>query len=124
MTRHANRLRKAFDSRRLDRFIRLMDPEVTWRGVHHPGEDVPMCHDRREVRAFLADAIAHGRDGHPQVVGESGDSVVVDPRPHPRSTRHLHQVFTFRGGLIVLMQDYPDRGSAMAAIAPWASRTA
>ena len=93
-----------------------MDPEVTWRGVHRPGQDVPMCHNRREVRRVMVRAMASGRDGHPRIVGESGDSVVVDPRPHPRSTRHLHQVFTFRGGRIALIQDYPDRASAMAIL--------
>lgn len=117
MTRQADRLRRAFDSGSLDRFVRLMDREVTWRGIHHAGEDVPMCRDRREVRAFLGDAMARGHGGNPQIVRDCGDSVVVDPRPHPRSARHLHQVFTFRGGVIVLIQDYPDRGSALAAIA-------
>ena len=93
-----------------------MDPQVTWRGVLLPGQHVPMCHDRREVRRVMAHAIEQGRDGHPQVVGESGDSVVVDPRPHPRSTSHLHQVYTFRGGRIALIQDYSDRASAMAIL--------
>ena len=116
MSRHADRLAKVFEARKLDRFIRLMDPQVTWRGVNRPGQAVPMCHNRREVRRVMAHAIEQGRDGHPQVVGESGDSVVVDPRPHPRSPRHLHQVFTFRGGRIALIQDYPDRAAAMAIL--------
>jgi hypothetical protein len=63
-------------------------------------------------------AIERGVDGRPLIIGESGDSVVIDPQASPASAAQLHQILTFRGGRIVLMQDYPDRNSAMAAIAP------
>ncbi len=65
----------------------------------------------------MARAIERGVDGRPLVVAESGDSIVIDPQASPPATE-LHQVFTFRGGRVVLIQDYADRASAMAAIAP------
>jgi len=116
MSEDAGRLREAFGSRELDRLIDLMDPDVTWRGVHYPGEDVPVCHNREEVREVMAKAIARGFDGRPLIVAEAGDSVVIDPRATPLRQVDLHQVITFRGGRIVLMQDFPDRASAVAAI--------
>lgn len=47
---------------------------------------------------------------------EAGNSVVVDPRPEPPLAFPLHQPLTFRGGRVVLIQDYPDRASALAAL--------
>jgi ketosteroid isomerase-like protein len=113
---NANRLRDAFASRSLDRLIDLMDPDVTWRGMHKPGLPVPHCHDRDEVRAVMTNAMERGVDGTPVILAEAGDSVVVDPGVEPSRRRHLHQVITFRAGRIVLMQDYPNRKSAMAAV--------
>jgi ketosteroid isomerase-like protein len=93
-----------------------MDEGVTWRGISVPGEPAPHCHNRDEDREVMARARANGVDGRPIILGEAGDSVVVDPRVEPPREVELHQVFTFRGGRIVLLQDYPDRKSAMAAI--------
>ena len=61
-------------------------------------------------------AIERGLDGVPSIIGEAGDSVVVDPGVRPSRRRHLHQIFTFRGGRIVLMQDFANRKLAMGAI--------
>ena len=118
MSRDADRLRDAFESRRLDQLIALMDPEVTWRGVNHPRHDVPLCRDRDEVREVMSRAMP--REGHrrPVIIGESGNSNVVDPGGSPRSGRRLHQVITFRAGRIVLMQDFANRAAALAAIEP------
>ncbi len=118
MSPDAERLREAFASRQLDRLIGLMDADVTWRGIQQPGEAVPHCHDRDEVREVMAHAMEEGTDGRPIIVAEAGDSVVVDPRIEPPPPVDLHQVTTFRAGRIVLIQDYPDRASAMAAIQP------
>lgn len=93
-----------------------MDADVLWRGIHQPGEPVPHCHDRDEVREVMAHALAEGTDGRPIILDEAGDSVVVDPRVEPPPAVDLHQVITFRAGRIVLIQDYPDRASAIAAI--------
>jgi ketosteroid isomerase-like protein len=116
MSSNADRLREAFESRQLDRLIDLMDPGVTWRGIQEPGEEVPICRDRVEVRDVMTAAIARGRDGSPVIIAEAGDSLVVDPRAKPPGSVELHQVVTFRGGRIVLMQDFPNRSSALMAI--------
>jgi hypothetical protein len=50
------------------------------------------------------------------VIAEVGDTVVVDPRTEPPRPFALHQGFTFRGGRVVLIQDYADRASALAAV--------
>ena len=118
MSANADRLREVFASRQLDQLIGLMDADVTWRGIQPPGEPTRLCHDRSEVREVMAKAIANGKDGGPIILAEAGDSVVVDPRVEPPPGVELHQVITLRAGRIVLIQDYPDRPSAMAAIQP------
>jgi len=48
---HADRratLQAVFDARDLERLVELMDEGVVWRGVPM-GDEVPHCHDRREV---------------------------------------------------------------------------
>jgi ketosteroid isomerase-like protein len=135
MTTQKESLQAAFDSRDLDRLVALLDDRVVWRGLpeteyvdehdleggpqelaleddddDHP----PMCTSREEVREVFQRFMAGGGTGHPVVLAESGDSVVVDPRPEPLLPFPLHQVFTFRGARIVLIQDYPDRDSALA----------
>ena len=48
------------------------------------------------------------------VLAEVGDTMVVDPRPEPQLPFPLHQTFTFRGHRVVLIQDFPDRITALA----------
>ena len=119
-------LTAAFDSRELERLIVLLDERVVWHGL--PGDDQhehgqpeedhdhgpPMCTDRDQVREVLEGYLASGSTGHPVVLAEVGDTLVVDPRPEPLLPYPLHQAFTFRGGRIVLIQDYPDRATALA----------
>jgi hypothetical protein len=93
-----------------------MDPAVMWRGIELPGEEVPICHDRDEVRNVMTKAIARGRDGRPVIIAEAGDSLVVDPRAERPGPIELHQVVTFSGGRIVLMQDFPSRSATLRAI--------
>ncbi len=50
------------------------------------------------------------------MLAEVGDSAVIDPRREPPGPFELHQVFTFRGRRVVLIQDYPDRASALADV--------
>ena len=118
-------LTAAFDSRELDRLIALLDERVVWRGLanddHHehdePEDDhdhgPPMCTDRDQVREVFEGILASGSTGHPVVLAEVGDTLVVDPRPEPPLPYPLHQAFTFRGGRVVLIQDYPDRATAL-----------
>ena len=133
MPSHGASLRGAFDSRDIERLVALLDERVIWRGLpnddhEHDAADVhphdtnddddrdhlPLCTDRDQVRAAFERFIAAGGTGHPVVLAEAGDSVVVDPRPEPRLPYPLHQGFTFRGERAVLIQDYPDRASALA----------
>ena len=119
-------LTAAFDSCELERLIALLDERVVWRGL--PGDDQheddepeedhdhgpPMCTDRDQVREVLERYLASGSTGRPVVLAEVGDTMVVDPRPEPQLPFSLHQAFTFRGGRVVLIQDYPDRATALA----------
>lgn len=58
--------------------------------------------------------LAQGRTGHPVILAEAGESVIVGPRSEPALPIPMHQAFTFRGGRVVLIQDDPDRDSALA----------
>jgi len=129
MPKHGEALTAAFESRDLGRPIDLMDARVVWRGViddnqqddhddaageHDQGP--PLCTDRDQVRGILERFLARGATGNPVVLAEVGDTVVVDPRPEPQLPFPLHQAFTFRHDRIVLIQDYPDRVSALADV--------
>jgi ketosteroid isomerase-like protein len=134
MPMHSEALRAAFESRDLDALVGLLDERVVWRGLpadddenahDHLVDDIdgdghahehahaPMCTSRQEVRDVLEGFLASGMSGGPVVIAEEGDSVVVDPRSEPPLPSPLHQAFTFRGGRVVLIQDYPDRASAL-----------
>ena len=135
MPTNADMLTAAFDSRDIGRLIDLMDARVVWRGIvdesheddhhhdeheheheHEHGDGPPMCTDRDQVREVFEGFVAGGSTGHPVVLVEVGDTVVVDPRPEPALPFPLHQSFTFRGDRVVLIQDYPDRPSALADV--------
>ena len=132
MPTNGETLTAAFDSRDIGRLLELMDERVVWRGilgetqeddhVHDEGEEhdhddgPPMCTGRDQVRGVFEEFLAGGETGHPIVLVEVGDTVVVDPRPEPALPFPLHQSFTFRGDRIVLIQDYPDRPSALADV--------
>ncbi|MGH2489737.1 MAG: hypothetical protein ACRDFR_09005 [Candidatus Limnocylindria bacterium] len=82
-----------------------------------------MCTDRDEVRAVLERFLPSGRTGYPVVLAEAGDSVVVDPRPEPPLQFPLHQEPSgFAATESFFIQDYPDRASALADVAPAALR--
>ncbi len=129
MPTHGESLSAAFDSRDLGRLIGLLDERVIWRGLgdgedHEQEEDLehdhdhgaPICTDRDQVREVFERYLASGATGHPVVLAEVGDTVVVDPRAEPPRPFPLHQAFTFRQDRVVLIQDYPDRASALADV--------
>lgn len=87
-------------------------------GHDHDHEHVPLCSSREEVRAILEGFLAAGNTGQPAIIADVGDSVVVDPRVEPALAFPLHQGFTFRGGRVVLIQDYSDRAAAVADLSP------
>jgi ketosteroid isomerase-like protein len=80
-------------------------------------EPEPACGNRDEVRRRIEELLAQGQWGRPEIVAEIGDRVVVDPHPEPtfEFAPEIHHVYTFREGLIVRMEDFPDRRSALAA---------
>lgn len=130
---HRERLQAAFDARDLDRLVPLMDEGIVWRGVPRPEEEggIPVCTDRDQVRDQMQ-RLDQGGDADPLILAESGDSVLVEVRPHVRPHDHppgdghdadhdhvypeLWQVLTFRAGRMVLIQDYLDRSEAFAAL--------
>jgi ketosteroid isomerase-like protein len=92
-------------------------PEDGGDGDSRPDHDhdyLPLCTNRDEVRAILEGFVAAGNTGLPAIVARAGDSIVVDPRVEPALPFPLHQTFTFRGGRVVLIQDYADRAAALA----------
>jgi ketosteroid isomerase-like protein len=111
-------LREALDRRDLEGFVAALDPEVVWLGLEEPGEERPMCRNRGEVRSVLEGFLAAGRTASPEIVAEADDSLVVDPHPEPPvpGREQIHHVYTLRDGLVVRMEDYPDRASALAAV--------
>lgn len=130
---HAEALRSVFESADLDQLMALFDERIVWLGLADDGhgdgdaqrdheldthnhEQPPMCTGREEVRGVLVRTLAEGQTGYPVVLAEAGDSVVVDPRPEPPLEFPVHQAFTFRGDRVVLIQDYSDRASALAAV--------
>ena len=137
MPSHEASLQAAFDSRDLDQFVALLDERVVWRGLpveqdaDHQHDAVtddrdpddshddrpPMCVSRAEVRSVFEQFLSTGGTGNPVVLAEEGNTIVVDPQPDPPLPYPLHQAFTFRGDRVVLIQDYPDRASALADLA-------
>jgi hypothetical protein len=137
---NSERLGAAFESRDLEQLVALLDERVVWRGLPgfdygrdadagvvaeehhdehydedgHDHEHVPLCTSRQEVHAILEGFLTAGSTGQPMVLAAAGDSMVVDPRVEPSLPFPLHQGYTFRGGRIVLIQDYPDRATALA----------
>src|SRR5437870_767246 len=91
MPSNGEALAAAFDSRDLERLISLLDERVIWRGLpsdNHEDEEhdlvddhdhgPPMCTDRDQVREVFEGFLAGGATGHPVVLAEVGDTVVVD----------------------------------------------
>ena len=134
MTSNTQRLGTAFESRELDQLVALLDDRVVWRGLlgfdyglaaepehgqpHEPDDHdhVPLCTSREDVQALLEGFLSAGGTGQPVVIAEAGDSLIVDLRPEPAIPFPLHHAFTFRGGRIVLIQDYPDAATALADV--------
>ena len=106
-------VRTAIERGDLNDFLSALDPEVVWRGTR--GE---LCRNREEVRSVFEGWLARGLSGRPEIIAESDDRIVVDPHVEPAHPEvpELHHVFTLRDGLIVEMQDYPNRETAVAAL--------
>jgi ketosteroid isomerase-like protein len=110
------RLRQAWAEQDLDGFLELLDPEVCWVGIPEPGVEVAECRNRDEVREVLEGWLSDGNGASPEIVGETGDRIVVDVKPDPPVEElELHHVYVVADGRIVRMEDYPDRRSACQA---------
>jgi len=96
--------------------VALLDPDVRWVGIPAPGEAIPECHTSEQVREVLDAWLADGGGATPDIVGVSGNRLVVDIRPDPPvEGLELHHVYVVEGGRIVRVEDYPDRASACRA---------
>ncbi len=111
-------LRAALSAKNRDAFVSALAPDVVWSGHEQLGNAGLQCTSREEVADVFDAYIAAGHRGTPEIVAEAGDAVVVDPHPQPpvRGCETIHHVYTLREGLVVRMQDYPDRATALAAV--------
>jgi ketosteroid isomerase-like protein len=107
-------LNEVFARRDLDALVELLDPDVVWQGIEPPA----VCRNRDEVREVFEAFLASGGTGEPEILAEVGGRTVVDPHPEPppEFAPELHQVFTMREGVIVRIDDYPNRENAFAAV--------
>ena len=64
-------------------------------------------------------ARANGRKWQPEVLDEHESLVLVDPHvePPPELNPTLHHVFVLDHERVVEVRDYPDRATALAALA-------
>jgi len=111
---NTDRLRGVFEREDMDGFLALLDPEITWTWW----EPEPCCRNREEVQRRIEEVLAEGQWGHPEIVAEVGDHVVIDPHPDPPLgwAPELHHVYTLRRGRIVRIEDFADRKSALSAV--------
>jgi ketosteroid isomerase-like protein len=95
-------------------FVASLAPDVVWVGLE-PGQ---LCRSREEVVATFRSELEAGRRGSPEVVGEAGGRIVVDPHVEPpyEHAPELHHVFVVEEGRIVEMRDYPNRRAALEAV--------
>jgi ketosteroid isomerase-like protein len=95
-------------------------PDVVWVGAR-PGW---LCRNREQVMEVVRGALERSA-ARPEIVAETAfaDSdevlLVVDPHLEPPSEQvpGVHQVFVLHEEHIVEIRDYPDRASALAAVA-------
>ena len=116
----SQRIKDALELQDLDRFIGEFDTDAVWLGIRRSDGAALDCRSRNEIRSVFEDHIALGRSGHPEVIAETDDQMVVDmhPKPPNEDWPGLHHVLTFRAGKVVRMEDFADRGSALAALEP------
>jgi ketosteroid isomerase-like protein len=94
-------------------FKAALAPDVVWVGVL-PGM---LCRNREQVVEIL-DRAGVGRTFTPEIVAQREGRILLDPHADPPPDLHptLHQVIVFEDGTVTEMRDFPDRGSALAAL--------
>jgi len=95
-------------------FSEALAPDVVWVGLA-PGQ---LCRSRDEVLSVFRAAMERGHSGHPEIVAEADEALVVDPHVDPplEQNPELHQVFVVRDDRIVELRDYRDRRAALEAV--------
>ena len=114
----SQRIKDALERQDLDRFLGEFDTDAVWLGIRAPDGAAFDCRSRDEIRGVFEDQISLGRSGHPEVIAETDDQIVVDMHPEPpdEDWPGLHHVLTFRAGKVVRMEDFADRESALAVL--------
>jgi hypothetical protein len=88
----SDRLRAALATEDRDEFLSVLASNVVWCGHQELGNGGLQCASRDEVAEVFDSYIAAGHTGKPEIIAEVAD------------------------GLVVRMQDYPDRASALKAV--------
>jgi uncharacterized protein len=116
---------EAFNRGDLDGALAVFDPEIVWQTYLVPGPGGGIYHGHDGVRELWADArnIFGDFRNEPERMIAAGDRLVVLVRicgwgkesgvEVEAKIAHLH---TFRGGKVVRVESYEDRGEAMLAI--------
>src|SRR6266508_6146168 len=96
----------------------LLDPEVTWQGLH----DDWVCHGPEQVIEMLQEELERRRDVAAMEFIRAGDRVVMGVRGPAMDEvggeplgGQIYNVFTLRNGRIVRIEDYRLRAEALKA---------
>lgn len=113
------KVQEALNAADLSGFSELLDPNVTW---GPPGDAVSGCHNREEVIAWYGRARAEGMRGQVTEVVAGDDVLMVGLRVEGTGealdaggVAERWQVLRVRGGRVVDIRGYPDRGEAASA---------
>jgi len=116
----SQRIRDALEQQDLDRFLGEFDTDAVWLRIRRLDGAAFDCRSRDEIRGVFEEQISLGRSGHPEVIAETDEQIVVDMHPEPpdEDWPGLHHVLTVRAGKVVRMEDFADRESALAVLEP------
>jgi ketosteroid isomerase-like protein len=114
----SERLRAAFSAKDRDALVSVLAPDVVWNGHTDLPNAGAQCTSREQVADVFDAHLAAGHTGSPEIVAEVGPAVVIDPHPEPPVPGYetIHHVYTMEDGIVVRMQDYPDRTTALEAV--------
>ena len=89
----------------------LLDPQVMWYSADVNSNFT--CNDKDDVIACIGRGLEAGLTGRFDVVGESGDFVVVQAVTEPPRALERALMLRFRDGLVVEMRDFESAGAAL-----------
>jgi ketosteroid isomerase-like protein len=107
-------VRDAIGRADFEAFTGALAPDVVWVGVK-PGY---LCRNREQVVSVLRGYIDSGHRASAEIVGETEQSIVVDPHVDPPNPDipELHHVYVIEDDRIVEMRDYANRRAALEAV--------